>query len=251
MKLLIPIEITADEIDAFNVSEGDKLVPFDEKIITQASQTEKITYTLEPGSIVDGIAFFNVEGSSIDIVITDSIDGEVYNETIDLVLTSNVIDGYSYCFAPILTIKHSVLTDLPPYGNASISITINAESSSATAKVGEIVLGKLRNLGDTLYGASLDIIDYSIKDVDEWGNFFITERAFSKRVPIDVMIENTYVSYLKQTLEDYRATPVVCIPVERVDLQGSFLTYGFYKSARTVVAYPTYSILTIEWEGLT
>ena len=54
-----------------------------------------------------------------------------------------------------------------------------------------------------------------------------------------------------KTLEEIRATPVVCIPTETTDLAGPFLTYGYYKSARTVVTYPEFAILTIEWEGLT
>ncbi len=65
------------------------------------------------------------------------------------------------------------------------------------------------------------------------------------------MIENIYLGYLKQTLEEYRATPVVCIPTEVNNLAGPFLTYGFYRSARTVVSYPNYSFLTIDWESLT
>jgi len=251
MKLLIPLEITASELDSYNVDEADKLVPFDKKIQTQVSKAEKITYTITPGDVVDGIAFFNLQGTSIDIVVTDTTEGEVYSESIDLVLTTNVIDGYTYCFAPILTIKHTVKTDIPPYVNATIEITINAESVSETAKVGEIVLGKVREFGSTQYGAGFDIVDYSTKETDEYGDFYITERAFSKRVPLDVIVENLYIGYLKQTLEEYRATPVVCIPTEAANLQGPFLTYGYYRTARTVVTYPNYSILTIEWEGLT
>ncbi len=251
MKLIIPATITASELTDYNVDEGDKLVPFDQKIISQAEQTNYISYTVEPGTVIEGIAFFNVQGSSIDIVVTDPTDGEVYSETIDLVLTENVIDGYTYCFSPVLTEKAVVKTDIPPYGDAEIQITINAGATTDTAAVGEIVMGKVRSLGGTQYGAGIEIVDYSIKETDEWGNYYITERAFSKRIPMDVVIENTYLGYLKQTLEDYRATPVVCIPTEADNLVGPLLTYGFYKSARTVVSYPNHSILTIEWEGLT
>lgn len=250
MKLLIPETITATELTAYNVAEEDKLIPFNGKIITQADQTDYISYTIEPGTVIEGIAFFNLEGSSVTIVVTDAIDGEVYNETIDLVLTENVIDGYSYSFAPVLTKKAIVVTDIPPYGDAEVEITINTGTSTDTAKVGGIVMGKVLDLGCTRYGASIDIIDYSIKATDEWGDHNITERAFSKRVPMEITIENVYLGYLKQTLETYRATAIVCIPTEVDSLAGSFLTYGFYNSAKTMVSYPNHSILTIEWESL-
>jgi hypothetical protein len=144
-----------------------------------------------------------------------------------------------------------VKTNLPPYGLASLQITIKTELDAETAKCGEIALGRVREFGNTQYGASFEIIDYSRKDVDDFGNFSVVERAFSKRIPMDVSVENAILGYLKQTLEDYRATPVVCIPTEVADLRGPFLVYGYYRTARTVVNYPNHSILTIEWEGLT
>jgi hypothetical protein len=224
---------------------------FDAKVGSQTERTGAIYYELDVGEIVEGIAFFNLDADSIDIVLTDSVDGEVYNESIDLISTSNVFDGYSYCFEPFLITQATVKTDVPPYGSATLQITINAGANTETAKCGEIVLGRVREFGATQFDAGFEIIDYSRKDADDFGNFSVTERAFSKRIPMDVIIENAFVGYLKQTLEDYRATPVVCIPTEVSDLQGPFLTYGYYRTARTVVPYPNHSILTIEWEGLT
>ena len=224
--------------------------PFDEKVGSQVERTGTIYYELTPG-IIEGIAFFNMDAESIDVVMTDPVEGEVFNETIDLISTSNVFDGYSYCFAPFLITKAAVLTDLPPYSSATLEITINAETNSTTAKCGEIVVGRVREFGDTQYGAGFEIIDFSTKSVDDDGNFSVTERPFSKRISMDVMVDNSVVGFLKQTLEDYRATPVVCIPTEVTNLTGPLLTYGYYRTARTVVPYIENSILTIEWEGLT
>jgi hypothetical protein len=224
---------------------------FDAKVGSQTERTGSIYYELDVGEIVEGIAFFNLDAISIDIVLTDPTEGEVYNETIDLISTSNVFDGYSYCFAPFLVTKATTKTDIPPYGQATLEITINVESDTETAKCGEIVLGRVRNFGSTEFGAGFEIIDYSRKDVDDFGNFSVVKRAFSKRIPMDVVIDNAVIAYLKQTLEDFRATPVVCVPTEATDLAGPFITYGYYRTAKTVVPYPNHSILTIEWEGLT
>lgn len=223
---------------------------FDAKVGSQTERTGSIYYKLTPG-MIEGASFFNLEASSIDIVLTDSVEGIVYSQTIDLISTSNIVDGYTYCFSPFMVTKATAKTDLPPYGSATLEITINAEDDTATAKCGEIVLGRVREFGGTQYGAGFEIIDYSRKAVDDFGNYSVTERAFSKRIPMDVVIPNSIIGYLKQTLEDYRATPVVCIPTEVETLQGPFLTYGYYQRAKTVVPYPNHSILTIEWEGLT
>ena len=122
--------------------------PFDEKVGSQVERTGTIYYELTPG-IIEGIAFFNMDAESIDVVMTDTTDGEVYNETIDLINTSNVFDGYSYCFGPFLITKAAVLTDLPPYTSATVEITINAETNSTTAKCGEIFVGRVMEFGFT------------------------------------------------------------------------------------------------------
>jgi hypothetical protein len=240
-----------DTTNWLNIGATNSWKVFDAKVGSQTERTGSIYYELDVGEIVEGIAFFNLSADSIDIVMTDSTDGEVYNETINLISTANVVDGYTYFFEPIITTKATVKTDIPPYGSATLEITINAGNDTDTAKCGEIALGRVREFGGTQYGAGFEIIDYSRKAVDDFGNYSVTERAFSKRVPMDVLVDNAVIAYLKQTLEDYRATPLVCIPTEATDLQGPFLTYGYYRTARTVVPYPNHSVLTIEWEGLT
>jgi hypothetical protein len=251
-------------------------VAFDAKVGSQTERSNSIYYELTPG-LIEGIAFLNVDADSITVQYFDSTykirttedgdyrtteDGDyrttedesssIYSETIDLVNTTNVFDGYSYCFAPILKSKNAVITDLPPYSTTStLLITINAGTNDDIAKCGEIVFGRIREFGATQYGASFEIIDYSRKVVDDFGNFSITERAFSKRIPLEIVINNSLLSHLKTTLEDYRATPLVCVPTEAENLTGPFLVYGYYRTAKVVVSYPEYSVLTIEWEGLT
>jgi hypothetical protein len=175
----------------------------------------------------------------------------VYDETIDLISTENVIDGYTYCFSPILTSSETFLIDLPPYATARIHIDIDVYEEYESVSCGEIVLGRLREFGATQDGAGFEVKDFSRKTTDSFGNYSITERAFSKRISMDVLVNNALLTYLKKTLEDYRAKPVVCVPTEATDLAGPFLTYGYYRTAKTVVPYPNHSILTIEWEGLT
>jgi hypothetical protein len=223
---------------------------FDAKINSQTERTGSIYYELEPG-IIEGISFFNVDANSIDIVLTDPTEGEVYNETIDLINTENVFDGYSYCFAPILTTDTTFKTDIPPYGSATLEITISAASDSEIVKIGEIVLGRMLQFGESVeYGANFQIKDFSIKTQDDFGNYTITERSYSNKINYNLVVENELISYLKQILEDYRATPLVCIPTEAEFVSSPLVTYGYYKDAKTSIDYFTHSILTITWEGL-
>jgi len=224
--------------------------PFDVKIGSTVERTGTIEYELTPGAIVSGIAFFKLDASSIDIVMTDPVEGIVYTDSIDLISTSNVFDGYSYSFAPFLLTRHTVETNLPPYINAVITITINAESDTSTTSCGEIVFGPLSYSGSSQYSASLEIVNYSTITPDVWGNLEVVERSYSNKVNVEMVIANSIIQSVLEFFEDYRAIPVVWIPTETDSISGPLLTYGYYQRATTVFSYPTYSVINVELIGM-
>ena len=213
--------------------------PFDVKIGSQIERTGSIEYTLTPGDIVSGIAFFNLDASSVDITMTDPTVGVVYEKTINLISTSNVYDAYSYNFAPFLMTKHTVETDLPPYRSAVISISINAGSDTSTAKCGEIVFGGIHYSGASRYSPSLEIVNYSNITPDVWGNRDVVERSFSKKVTVEMRIDNSILQSALDFFENYRAIPAVWIPTEVDVMKGPYLVYGYYERASTVFEYLT------------
>ena len=105
--------------------------------------------------------------------MTDPTDGLVYSKSISLLSTdikgvSIVYDWYTYFFSIITKTTDIVLTDLPPYANATLAVTITNPSS--TAKCGAIVMGTKANLGTTKYKPELRITDYSTKTADSNGS---------------------------------------------------------------------------------
>ena len=225
-------------------------VSYDAKVGSQTQRAGKITFELLPG-MIEGISFFNVVGSTIDLVMTDPVDGEVFNQTINLISTSNVFDAYSYCFAEFLTTKNHVETTLPPYSGATLSITINAGSDSDTAKCGEIAFGRIVEVGSTQYVPSLDIRDFSTKEEDIYGDFTVYERAFKKDIACEVMVPTSKLEYVQNIFEEYRSTPAVWILTEIPGLLSPYLTYAFYKRFRFTTPFLNRNIATIELIGLT
>ena len=106
--------------------------------------------------------------------------------------------------------------------------------------------GLSREIGGVQYGASVGITDYSVKSQDAFGNYVITQRAFSKRATFNVMVENGLIDELQTLLADLRATPAIYVGS---DGYVSTMIYGFYKDFSTVISYPTLSVLSIELEG--
>jgi len=219
---------------------------FDSEISTQTSAATTLTVVIKPG-LCNSLALFNLEGQTLDVTVRDGLAGPVvysYSTTLDGTVIS---DWYQYYFEPFVQLAEVVLTDLPPYSDAHITITITA---TGTAKCGQVVLGTFYDLGGTEYGATAGIIDYSRKATSALGVTSFERRAYSKRVSMRMMIDNAQLNKVQQVLADLRATPCAWIGTD-VEGYEPLTLFGFYKDFSIDVAYPTRSYCSIEIEGLT
>lgn len=219
---------------------------FDKVVGDASTRADNITFTLNTVGKVNSITFLNLDANNITITATDAVDGVIYTKTLSLVSTLGIVDWYEYFFEPITKITDISISDLPAYTNMVITVVI--ENTGSIAKCGECVVGLERVLGTTQMGASVGIVDYSVKQTDDFGNFTVLERAFSKRADITVWVDNSVVDDVVKTLTLYRATPIVYIGSNKY---SSTIIYGFYREFETVISYPTVSVLNIELESLT
>lgn len=233
------------------VSSTNRWKAFDQAVGLQTSQATSITYKLTPGEVFDSIAFLNMDAVQIQVVLTDPVAGEVYNETFDLLTTvvtgaSEVYDWYSYFFSSYFRTTDKAIFGIPPYLNGVLDITITY--TGGTAKCGGIVLGLQTTIGGTQYSPSIGIHDYSTKEANTDGIYQIVERAYSKRMTCDVAVLAALVDGVQGLLASYRAQAIVWVASETYT---SMIIYGYCKDFSIVISYPDYSILNIEIEGLT
>lgn len=218
---------------------------FDQIISTQTTYASQIDVDITPGAIVNGVACFGLYGNEITLTVTDPLEGQVYSETRSLQDNTLIVDWYSYFFEEIAFRPDMVFLNLPSYGAATITITVDA--GLANAEVGEVVIGKQRTLGISNFGTSVSIQDYSIKSVDDFGNTIIVQRAYSKRADYDVTVETGNIAAVQKGLADIRTTPTVFIGDEN---RSETVVYGFYKQFNIVLTTPSISDCSIEVEGL-
>lgn len=231
-----------------NLGPTNRWAMFDEVVGTVTSDPSVIDFTLEPASWVDSLALINLENVvSVQIIITVSPEGEVYNEIYDMTSTEGIVNWYTY-FTESIDRKRSLLVlDLPSFGSPEVRVIITG-AMTADVSVGNFVTGQLFSLGRTLHdGAQIGIIDYSRKDTDEFGNSTILQRAFSKRGSFQNLIVNGQVDAVMQVLSDYRAVPAVYSASEDYD---ATLIFGFPRDFNIEIAYPLESLVSIELEGL-
>ena len=218
---------------------------FDQIISTQTINTAQIDVDITPAAVVNAAAFFGLLGSSITLTMTDPIDGVVYTETRDLQDNTLIIDWYPYFFEEIAYLPDIVFLNLPAYGSATLTAFI--DGGAGDAKVGEVVIGKQRNLGVTNFGTSVSIQDYSVKSTDDFGNTIIVQRAYSKRADYDVTVNTSSVAAVQKALADIRTTPTVFVGDQN---RPETVVYGFYKQFNIVLSTPSISDCSIEVEGL-
>ena len=216
---------------------------FDRAVGSLSTATGSMTVTLAPG-MVRGFALVDVNASTAVITMTSGVE-TVYSRTVDLRDGTNIIDWESYFFGDFLRRKTLILTDLPPYGEAHVTVTI---SGGGTVSVGTVVVGSLFDLGISTHGMSLGIVDYSVKSTDAFGVTSVVERAWAKRMTVPVVLDTFKVDEVHRRLASIRAVPVIWIGGDQLDQS---VIYGFFKDWSIDVAYAAISYCSLTVEGLT
>ena len=218
---------------------------FDGGTNTQTINADTIEITLEPEGFTNSFSLFNIEAAEARVVMTDAVEGVVFDETYNLVDNSGVDTWYAYFFEPILLSELLADLTLPAYKGATIDITLTNNGSNA--KCGLTIIGTEAEIGTTIFGTSVGIRDFSRKEADDFGNFNVVERRFFRLVDYDARIETNKVQFVQRILNDRRAKPTVYIG--NVD-NPETIVYGYYRDFDIVLSNPAFSNATIEVEGL-
>lgn len=221
---------------------------FDTSVSTQTTATSPLTVQVEPGASFTSAAFVNIENATLlNVKVYDSNGGTVqYDQDIDLDDTI-INDWFDYFFAEFEFKTELVVNNLPPYNTGVIEASFTSTSSPS---VGAMIIGNGFYLGTTQYGLNYGIRDYSIKSTDDFGNTTFVERAFSRRMEPNVIVENIRLNAVSKNLSNLRATPTVWIASTDSRFQST-IVYGYMKDYNIEINYPTTSLIRLEIEGLT
>ena len=242
---------TAEPLWWLDLGADNKHAMFDNVVATSTVATTELTVVLAPNQTFDSIALININASVVRISVRDGAGGPiVYENTIGL-SSETVMDWYGYFFYdPLLKRTQAIFYNIPPYQNAVVTITLE-NSIGEQVSVSTLTYGTLFNIGGTQYGASAGIVDYSVKTTDEFGNTTFVRRAYSKRLSAQVAVKNSDLNRVQSLLYGLRATPAVWIASDSPTFEEAMIVYGWYRDFTTEIAYPTYSLISIELESLT
>lgn len=224
------------------VGPTNKWAMFDASTTTRSEAGMQIAVTIAPAGRVDSIGLFNLDAATVRIQSATS----GYDETYSLTETSGIGDWHAWFFEPIERREQLLVTDLPPWLNQSITVTI--DNGSAVAAVGNMIAGQFIDMGLSLAGAEAGIIDYSTKDVDRWGSYTLTEGPFVDKLSLQAVVDYGDVDRVKRFLADYRATATAW---QGTDQFGAVTLFGFVRSYSIKFDEAVEGTVSLEMEGLT
>lgn len=220
---------------------------FDQEISTPTiSTSNSMTIVLQPG-LINSVAMLELAGTYAHVTMAFGAD-TVYDQTLYFDSTP-IEDWYEYFFKDYNTAAEIVFEDLPSYREGVLTIVIVNEG--AVAQCGSLIVGSAYELGLVQYGARAGIIDYSRKETNVFGATTIVKRKYSKRMSLELQLDNFDIRRVQALLAQLRSTPCLWIGVpEDTITYGPLVVFGFYRDFQITVAYPTSSMCSLEIEGM-
>ena len=204
-----------------------------------------ILVEIDVGSLQNSMAFMNVDATTIQLIGKDATEGEVYNQSFNL-LSTNGIDGmYAWLFTALTFDKNLVIFGLPAYASATFRAIISAPT---TAKCGAMVVGNEFTIGATSYGARYGIENYSTKVTDAvTGSVTISAGTFKSISDVNIVLDSSRFTITLDTLTELRDIPVVWVGSEFV---SGMIQYGYYRSFSEIYSNYSQATCLMEIEGL-
>ena len=237
-----PLTDTSKWLD---IGSTNRWAMFDTVNGTTTTAESPINVTVSVTGRADGLALLGITGDSVQIIARNSDGVVIYDQTISLISDSGISSWYDYFSEEIVYITDVVVTDIPLLTNPTLQVII---TGAGTVSVGTMVVGQVRELGGTVYGARAGIQDYSRKETDEFGNYTLVQRAFAKRSSSKIVCDNSEVDSIFNLLAEYRATPTIWIGSDA--FRHTWL-FGWARDWSIEIVIADLSYLTLEIEGLT
>lgn len=198
------------------------------------------------GNRLNSIGLIGLQASWVRIQASSFAEGLYYDETTELLDNALLADWFDYFFTEISKSTEVIALDIPPVMNSEYTIQI--ADASGTVKLSTFVIGQAVKMGFTEFGAQVGIIDYSRKNVDQFGRASLEQRAFSDRMSVSMELPKGIVDSVRRKFAALRAKP--CLWIGANGQYESLTVFGFYRDFNIDISYPTFSICSAEIEGL-
>jgi hypothetical protein len=218
---------------------------------TRSQPTERpgeIEVVVAPGVRFDAVALTGLIGDEYLMTVTSTAGGgTIFTETGSL-LDRQPLGWSDYFFSQRSYRETLVMTEIPPYSDSVITLTITGTTAGCSA----MVMGREFNLGATQYNAVSDALNFSSVSRDDDGNAVLTSRRNIPQTTQTVWMDKSRVNRSRKLRDDLNALPAFWYAVPDSDdgYFESLAILGVYKEFSLNVAYPEIAVLNIKIERI-
>lgn len=228
------------------VGPTNKYAMFDFTISSETDSLSPLVVDITAGTYATAVAGFNINGAeTINVTVVSAFAGEVYNRDIEMNDNSAIIDAWTYYFEPIVKRDRFVLLDLPPYIDATVTVTFTGSDIT----IGALVVGPQVKIGVANYNTEIQLLDFSTQARNQFGDFEIVKRSTADLVKFDVSIQKNNVSYVKRQFQELSQVPAVWVGESGND-DDPTAVFGYYEKFVNNISSPSITKSTITIQGL-
>lgn len=208
-----------------------------------------IVLVIQPGQRINSVALLGLQAQTakVEMAVGGSV---VYTRTKNQ--QARITDSWlSYFFDPFDYAPTLLLTDLPPYAGATITITV--ENGTLPARISGALLGNKIYLGRTLRNAVSDALNFSQIARDEFANSLLRPVRSVPATRQTMVLEKPFVNTVFKARKDLDARPALYSWLDDRTEDGYFdagLIYGVYTKFSIDLAHPEHAIVNIEAEEI-
>lgn len=202
--------------------------------------------TLFSPEIVTTVALLGLTGVTATLIVDDPLEGVVY-EREEALVDIGVPDYWEWHFLPYSRVENVVFDGIPPYAGANISVSVDTATESGTAAIGRIIAGVETSLGITLLNPRVEMLDFSTKERDPFGNLTLVKRRVINLVDYDVTYMSGQFDHIVRTLRRIASEPTLFIGTKRQQYR-ELIVFGVFRSAIATIPGHCISEMTIQVE---
>lgn len=228
-----------------DIGPTNKWASFDGVVGTRTSASGTYTFSLTPNKRFSAIAFLELSASKVKVDVVLGTTTIYSKEVQALEPLTPITNYYEYWQAQFKQRSAVIFDDLPDYAStARIDVTI----TGGNILVGLVSLGKMVTIGQTGRDFGVELIDYSIKDIDsKFGTAKFKAGEYRLKGSGSVIVDASRSDYVLSLAKELRATPVVFVIARQYDLS---VIYGIFYKVKLVLKYPKEHPFDIQIEGL-
>lgn len=216
---------------------------------TSGADGESLTFTV-PFNRATAFGLLNLEGFTLTVEIEDDDEGLMFSETYNLIKDISDFSLWQYNYLPIENVDAIVKTGIPIVISGQMRVTITSGGDGSFARCGMVVVGRDVDLGGTLYGAQVGVLDFSRKETNDFGQTTLVKRSYASTASVDLYHHPDKADYVASTLKKLRAQNVLWV-LDNQDARFSSLTiYGWLEDWRSVFEGPNEQQLALDIQGV-